>query len=125
MIDIFIGFLLAVHIVVCLLLTFIVLMQRPRSEGLGTAFGSAVTDTLFGSSTGNVLTKMTTWLGTIFFITTVSLAYLYTHHKPSSKLGSELQEASTVKKTPTAPTTNIPSPTPTSPVIPKTDKTGK
>jgi preprotein translocase subunit SecG len=73
--------LLIIHVIACVLLLLIVLMQRPRSEGLGTAFGSAVTDTLFGSSTGNVLTKITTWLGIIFFATTLSLAYLYSHQR--------------------------------------------
>jgi len=94
MISVLIGILLAIHVVVCILLVFIVLMQRPRSEGLGTAFGGAVTDTLFGSGAGNVLTNITKWLGTIFFITTLSLAYLYSHREPPSKLGQKLQNAS-------------------------------
>lgn len=79
--TILIYFLLTIHVIVSLLLLLIVLMQRPRSEGLGTAFGSAVTDTLFGSSTGNVLTKITTWLGVIFFSTTICLAWFYSHQK--------------------------------------------
>ncbi len=37
---ILIGFLLTVHVIVCILLVLIILMQRPRSEGLGTAFGT-------------------------------------------------------------------------------------
>jgi len=77
MIGILIIILLTIHVIVCILLMLIVLMQRPRSEGLGTAFGSAVTESLFGSSAGNILTKITTWLAIIFFATTISLAYFY------------------------------------------------
>ena len=88
-----IGFLLTVHVVVCVLLVLIVLMQRPKSEGLGTAFGGGVTDSLFGSSAGNVLTKITTWLGVIFFITTISLALLYSRATATKKasLGAKLK----------------------------------
>ena len=52
MTSILIGFLLTVHVIVCVLLILIVLMQRPKSEGLGTTFGGGVTDTLFGSGAG-------------------------------------------------------------------------
>lgn len=90
--GILIGFLLTLHVIVCVLLVLIVLMQRPKSEGLGTAFGGGVTDSLFGSSTGNVLTKITTWLGVIFFLTTVSLALLYSRATAAKKssLGAKL-----------------------------------
>ena len=93
MIGILIPILLIIHVIVCILLLLIVLMQRPRSEGLGTAFGGNVADTLFGSSAGNVLTKITTGLGVAFFITTILLAYLYSHRSPAvggSKLGRKL-----------------------------------
>src|ERR1700675_1026692 len=93
MIPIRIGFLLTVHVIVCILLILIVLMQRPKGEGLGTTFGGGGTDTLFGSGAGNVLTKNTTWLGTIFFITTVVLAYLYSHREQSDSLGSKMKAA--------------------------------
>jgi preprotein translocase subunit SecG len=36
---------------------FVVLMQRPRSEGLGSAFGGGLTDNVFGSQTTNVLAR--------------------------------------------------------------------
>jgi preprotein translocase subunit SecG len=86
------GILLTVHVVVSLFLILIILMQRPRSEGLGTAFGSAVTDTLFGSGAGNVLTKITTWFSVVFFATTLCLAYIYSHNRPtSSVLGEQLK----------------------------------
>lgn len=111
--NILIGFFLVLHVIVTLLLIMIVLMQRPRSEGLGTAFGSGVTDTLFGSSTGNVLTKITTWLGTMFFIITLTLAYLYSHAGgASSNLGKKLQSTVAPALTSTNAPAALPLPTP-------------
>jgi preprotein translocase subunit SecG len=54
-------------------------MQRPKSEGLGAAFGGAVTDNIFGAQTTNVLVKFTTWLAGIFFALTFALSILYAH----------------------------------------------
>ncbi len=75
--SILIGFLLTLHVGVCLLLVLIVLMQRPRSEGLGAAFGGGVTDNIFGAQTTNVLSKFTVWLGVAFFALTLMLAVAY------------------------------------------------
>jgi preprotein translocase subunit SecG len=66
--------LLVLHVVVCLLLVLVVLMQLPRSEGLGAAFGSAVTENIFGAQTTHVLAKFTVWLGVAFFAITLVLA---------------------------------------------------
>ena len=96
--QILIYCLLAVHIIISLLLLLIIMMQRPRSEGLGTAFGGGVTDTLFGSSAGNTLTKITSYLGAIFFITTIALAYLYSHPNSSGTLGEKLEAVAPIQK---------------------------
>jgi preprotein translocase subunit SecG len=52
-------------------------MQRPKSEGLGAAFGGGMTENLFGAQTTNVLQNFTRWLGGIFFTLTLVLAMLY------------------------------------------------
>ena len=54
--------LIAIHLIVCVLIVLVVLMQRPRSEGLGAAFGGGMTENLFGAQTTHVLAKLTTWL---------------------------------------------------------------
>ncbi len=77
--DIVIGFLMVLETLVCLLLILIVLMQRPRQEGLGAAFGSGMTDQMFGAQTTNVLQKGTTWLGITFFALTFFLAITVAH----------------------------------------------
>jgi len=87
--SILIGFLLTLHVICCFLLVFFVLVQKPRQEGLGTAFGGGITENLFGAGAGTILTKITTWLGIIFFATTISLAYLYSNHEPR---GDSLEE---------------------------------
>lgn len=77
MLSIFINLLLAIHVVVSLLIIFVVLMQRPKNEGLGAAFGGGMTDNLFGAQTTNVLQNFTRWLGGIFFALTLLLSVLY------------------------------------------------
>ncbi len=77
MLPVVIKILLAVHVLVSLLIVLIVLMQRPKNEGLGAAFGGGMTDNLFGAQTTNVLQTITRWLGGIFFGLTLLLSILY------------------------------------------------
>ncbi len=46
---ILLNLLLVVYVIVALLMVFVILMQRPKSEGLGAAFGGGVTENLFGA----------------------------------------------------------------------------
>jgi preprotein translocase subunit SecG len=75
--SILINLLLAIWLVVALLMVLVILMQRPKSEGLGAAFGGAVTENIFGAQTTNVLVKFTAWLAAIFFLVTFVLSILY------------------------------------------------
>ena len=59
-------------------------MQRPKSEGLGAAFGGGVTENIFGAQTTNVLVKFTTWLAGMFFVLTFALSVLYAHQSTAS-----------------------------------------
>jgi preprotein translocase subunit SecG len=54
----------------------VILMQRPKNEGLGAAFGGGLTDNLFGAQTTTVLTKFTVWMGGIFFALTLLISVL-------------------------------------------------
>jgi preprotein translocase subunit SecG len=74
--SIVVPILLSVLAIVCVLLTLVVLMQRPKNEGLGAAFGSGVTENIFGAQTATVLTKATVYLGCIFFGLTLLLTVL-------------------------------------------------
>ena len=101
-----------------LLMILVILMQRPKSEGLGAAFGGGVTENIFGAQTTNVLVKFTGYLAAIFFALTFILSILYAHQgSGDSALRKELM------KTPAAPlstTTTIPAATPSSSAMPIT-----
>lgn len=68
--------LLVIHVLVCLLLCLVVLMQRPKQEGLGAAFGGGMTDQAFGARTTDVLQKGTVYLASLLFIITLILSIL-------------------------------------------------
>src|SRR5438477_13079350 len=75
--NLLINLFLALFVLVALLMVFVILMQRPKSEGLGAAFGGAVTENIFGAQTTNVLVKFTGWLAGTFFVLTFVLSILY------------------------------------------------
>ena len=74
--SISINLLLVIFVIVCLLMSLLILMQRPKQEGLGAAFGGGVTDQVFGARTTNVLQRGTVYLGSLFFILSLALAIL-------------------------------------------------
>src|SRR5437764_280288 len=89
--NILINVILAVDMLVAVLMTLVILMQRPKSEGLGAAFGGGVTENIFGAQTTNVLVKFTGWLAGIFFVLTFMLGVLYAQRGSSdSALHKEL-----------------------------------
>jgi preprotein translocase subunit SecG len=91
MLPIFINLLLVVHVIVSLLIVLVVLMQRPKSEGLGAAFGGGMTDNLFGAQTTNVLQNFTRWLAGIFCGMTLLLSVLYAKQNGTkSEAGAKL-----------------------------------
>ena len=97
-----INFLLGLYVLTALLMILVILMQRPKSEGLGAAFGGGVTENIFGAQTTNVLTKITSWLAGIFFTLTFVLSVLYSHKgTANSAVRQEL-----MKTQATAPATN-------------------
>jgi preprotein translocase subunit SecG len=84
--SISINLLLVVFVIVCLLMTLLVLMQRPKQEGLGAAFGGGVTDQVFGARTTNVLQRGTVYLATMFFLLSLTLAILIGHQNKKTSI---------------------------------------
>src|SRR6478672_6605787 len=82
--NLLINFCQVLFVLVAALMVLVILMQRPKSEGLGAAFGAGVTENIFGAQTTNVLVKFTTWLAGIFFALTFALSVLYAHHSVAS-----------------------------------------
>ena len=56
------------------LLCFVILIQESKSSGLGASFGGDTSDSLFGTSTADVLKKFTAWLAVIFLVSCVLLS---------------------------------------------------
>src|SRR5436305_13269759 len=77
--NLLINLLSVFFVLVALLMVLVILMQRPKSEGLGAAFGGGATENIFGAQTTNVLGKLTTWLAGIFFALTFGLSVLYAY----------------------------------------------
>ena len=103
--NLFINLLLGIFVLVALLMVLVILMQRPKSEGLGAAFGGAVTENIFGAQTTNVLVKFTAWLAGIFFALTFALSILYAHRSTAdSAFRRELMKSQAAPQTSPAPT---------------------
>jgi preprotein translocase subunit SecG len=69
-----------IHILAALALVMIVLLQTGRGSEIGAAFGSGSSQTLFGSSgSTGFMTKLTTGTVVVFMITSMLLAYFYSH----------------------------------------------
>ena len=71
------GFLIVIHTIVSLLLITVVLMQASQGGGLsGTFGGNAASSMLGGQNAGNVLSRITTWLATLFLTLAVLISVL-------------------------------------------------
>lgn len=74
--EILIPFIKVIHILVCIFLIVLVLLQPGKGGGLGSVFGGGSSDSVFGSSgAAPFLTKLTRLLALIFVITSLSLGY--------------------------------------------------
>ncbi len=67
-------FFIAVFMLLCLILSTVILIQESKSMGLGASFGGDSSDALFGTSTAQVLKKMTAVLATLFFVSCIALS---------------------------------------------------
>jgi preprotein translocase subunit SecG len=77
---------LVIHVLVAIGVVALVLIQQGKGADAGAAFGGGASSTVFGSQgSGSFLTRATGVLATIFFITSLTLAYLSTQKiKPTS-----------------------------------------
>jgi preprotein translocase subunit SecG len=63
------------HVVIAVALVGLVLIQQGKGADAGAAFGGGASQTVFGSQgSGNFLTRATTFLAIVFFVTSFSLA---------------------------------------------------
>jgi preprotein translocase subunit SecG len=102
-------FLTVVHVMVCLVLIVVVLLQRGKGAEIGAVFGGGAGSTVFGSrGAGNFLTKLTTGAAVVFMLTSLSLAY-FSQEGSQSTLFVEDQEQ-TAPAEETSPFAEVPAP---------------
>jgi len=66
--------LVILHVIVCLFLVGVVLLQQGKSADLAGAFGGQGSQTAFGPrGAANLLTRLTTWSAVIFMLTSIGL----------------------------------------------------
>lgn len=103
------SILLIIEVVSAFLLVVVILAQKSKDQGLGMAFGSGMGESLFGSRAGNVLTRLTITLATVFMVTTMVLAVLFSRTGEGAS-GSVMDKAD--RQVPMAPAAPVaPAPT--------------
>ena len=71
------SLLLSFHVLIAIIIVVLVLLQKGKGADMGSAFGAGASGTLFGAKgSANFLSRTTAVLATIFFITSLTLAYL-------------------------------------------------
>ena len=71
------SLLLSFHVIIAVLIIALILVQKGKGADMGSAFGAGASGTIFGAKgSANFLSRTTAILATIFFITSLALAYL-------------------------------------------------
>jgi preprotein translocase subunit SecG len=95
----------------------LVLIQHGKGADAGAAFGSGASQTVFGAQgSGSFLTRFTAIVATLFFLTSMALAYYATQGNEPAGLMDQLGDTATIA----APERNDSKPVPTSdiPAVP-------
>jgi preprotein translocase subunit SecG len=88
--------LVIVHVIVCLFLVAVVLLQQGKSADLAGAFGGQGSQTAFGPrGAANVLTRLTTWSAIIFMFTSIALTIAMSRSSVSHSVLSGLSSGQT------------------------------
>lgn len=89
-----IYFLIFLHVLVCIALICIVLLQSGKGAEMGASFGAGGSQTVFGASGGNTfMNKLTTGAAIIFMLTSLTLAHLSSSGSSSSIMSSKAAPA--------------------------------
>ena len=90
----FTSLLLIFHVTIAILIVALILVQKGKGADMGSAFGAGASGTIFGAQgSANFLSRTTAILATIFFLTSLTLAYL---NKGTVKTESVLDQIQTV-----------------------------
>ena len=98
----FAGIILGVQILAALGMIGLILVQHGKGADMGAGFGGGSSGSLFGASgSANFLSRATAAMATLFFVTTLALAYLG-NSRPAS-VGSVLESAPAAASVPAVP----------------------
>jgi preprotein translocase subunit SecG len=100
-----------IHIVVCISLVIVILLQQGKGAEVGAVFGGS-SQTVFGASgAGGVLVKVTAALATTFFLTSIYLAYASTQRVTGSIFEGNVNLPTTTKPAGKTTAPAVPAPT--------------
>src|SRR5471030_1993016 len=108
--DILLNLVIILHIVAALTIIGLVLLQHGKGADMGASFGGGSAGSLFGATgSANFLSRTTSVIATIFFLTSLGMAYIATH-KPRS--GGGVMDSVPTLPAPAKSTAPAPTPTP-------------
>lgn len=110
---------LVIHLIVTVVMIVLIMLQRSEGGGLGLGSSGGLGSFASAQSTANVLTKATTYVAMIFFVTSITLAIMAARGGETSSI---LDAASKPVPAATAPLTTDPA---TAPATPVTDAPAK
>ena len=94
---------LVVHVLVAIAMTALILLQQGKGAEMGASFGGGSSQTVFGAAgAASFLTRFTAVLAAIFFMTSLTLAYMASQ-RPVSAGGSVMDSVKTETVVPAAP----------------------
>jgi len=91
-----------IHIVICIVFVFIVMIQGSKSEGLSGLFGGG-SGTLLGTGASGFMVKLTTVVGIVFLLSSIVLTIVQSQKPATVMEKSLMKEKSTPAETVPAP----------------------
>ncbi len=107
-------FLIVVHVIVCLVLILVVLLQAGRGGGVSDMMGGGQPQSIFGTQTNSFMMRATEACAVLFIITSLSLGIITSQRGKSlvekqglDKLKSKLATAAKTAVPPSAPASSV------------------
>ncbi|HKO88233.1 MAG TPA: preprotein translocase subunit SecG [Burkholderiales bacterium] len=92
--DMWFTIMLVLHVVVALGIIGLVLLQQGKGSEMGAAFGGGASGSLFGATgSANFLSRSTSILVTVFFLTSIGLAYIASNKPRAASAVDEVLSA--------------------------------
>lgn len=103
---------LVIHVFLALGIIGLVLLQRGKGADAGAGFGSGASGTVFGArGSASAFSRATAILATLFFITSLTLAYLSGHRGTEPREDALIEQSAPAETPPTSaapPAPNVP-----------------